>query len=218
MSSDYKLQDERREYLLGSLNWESLEDNPFKQFQLWFEQFKASEAQDPTAMIVATVDEYGMPSQRTVLLKDLRVDDGFVFYTNYNSRKSQELMNNHKASIHFPWLSMERQVFIQGIVERLPYEENAAYFSSRPRASQLAALASEQSEVITGREQLEQRFNELDEQYRDQLIPAPEHWGGFIVRPLAIEFWQGGAMRLHDRFVYQREKFNQAWQISQLAP
>ncbi|GLS26223.1 pyridoxamine 5'-phosphate oxidase [Marinibactrum halimedae] len=213
MSKD--IQDLRREYTLSQLTRESLLDNPVEQFQLWLKQAIEFGLKDPTAMTVATVDEQGQPSQRIVLLKHVD-DNGFVFYTNYSSRKAEELGKNPKISLHFPWHAMERQVKVCGVAEKVSAKESLAYFSSRPKESQLAAWASAQSRPISSRTALMQQFARMKEKFAKGQIPLPDFWGGYRVQFHEIEFWQGGSARLHDRFVYQRR--GEEWSIERLMP
>lgn len=210
------LQALRREYLRGGLNLEDLSASPIDQFGHWMEQAVAAEIPDPTAMVLATAAPDGQPSQRIVLLKDLD-ERGFVFYTNYASRKARELSVNAKVSLHFPWHLLERQVDICGTVETLTREESETYFARRPRESQLSAWASYQSRSIESRQALLRHYRELEERFADREIPLPEFWGGYRVRPHQVEFWQGGAHRLHDRFEYNRQADGN-WTIDRLEP
>lgn len=209
------LQDNRREYDYGKLTRESLADNPFEQFQLWMDQAIEAEIQDPTAMSVATVDGDGKPWQRMVLLKNFD-RRGFVFYTNLGSRKAREIEGNPQVSLHFPWLQLDRQVIVGGRAERLSAVDVMKYFLSRPRGSQLAAWASKQSSRINSRQALETQFAQMKEKFSKGDIPLPDFWGGYLVVPEEIEFWQGGEQRLHDRFSYQLN--NGDWEISRLSP
>ncbi len=206
----------RRDYLQGGLNRESLLDNPVEQFKLWLQQAIDFGLNDPTAMTVATVSAEGEPSQRIVLLKE--VDDrGFVFYTNLESRKAQDLAQNPKISLHFPWHAMERQVKVSGLVERVSAAESLKYFLSRPKESQLAAWASAQSRPVSSRQLLMQQFQSMKQKFSEGEVPLPDFWGGYRVSVRQIEFWQGGANRLHDRFVYTRQSA-QDWGVERLAP
>ena len=209
------LQDNRREYDYGKLTRESLADNPFEQFQLWMDQAIEAEIQDPTAMSVATVNADGKPWQRMVLLKNFD-QRGFVFYTNLGSRKAREIEGNPQVSLHFPWLQLDRQVIVGGRAERLSAVDVMKYFLSRPRGSQLAAWASKQSSRINSRQALETQFAQMKEKFSKGDIPLPDFWGGYLVVPEEIEFWQGGEQRLHDRFSYQLD--NGDWEISRLSP
>jgi len=209
------LEDNRREYDYGKLTRESLLDDPFAQFELWMNQAIESQVQDPTAMNLATVNAEGQPWQRMLLLKhfDKR---GFVFYTNLESRKAQEIQANNKVCLHFPWLQLDRQVIIGGRAERLSTAEVVKYFLSRPQGSQLAAWASKQSTAISSRQVLEQQFRKIKEKFANGQIPLPDFWGGYRVVPDEIEFWQGGENRLHDRFSYQLN--GDSWDIVRLSP
>ena len=212
------LQDNRREYDYGKLTRESLSASPFEQFTLWMEQAIEAGIQDPTAMSVATVSAEGKPWQRMVLLKDFD-QRGFVFYTNLGSRKAQEIAANAQVSLHFPWLQLDRQVIVGGRAERLSTVEVMKYFLSRPKGSQLAAWASKQSSRINSRQALETQFAQIKEKFAEGEIPLPDFWGGFRVVPEEIEFWQGGEMRLHDRFSYLRsEDGSDSWEIDRLSP
>lgn len=210
-----KLEDLRRDYLMGGLELADLAADPIAQFELWLQQAIELQLKDPTAMTVATVDASGQPSQRIVLLK--QVDgEGFVFYTNFGSRKAQELLHNPKISLHFPWHGIERQVKVGGVAQKLSLTESARYFLSRPKESQLAAWASHQSRPVSSRQLLLQQVARMKEKFAKGEMPAPDFWGGFRVVPDEIEFWQGGANRLHDRFVYSRSGSD--WTIARLAP
>jgi pyridoxamine 5'-phosphate oxidase len=210
------LQSIRREYLRGSLSREDLHDNPITQFRVWMSQAIAMELAEPTAMVLATSAKDGQISQRVVLLKD--VDErGFTFFTNYESRKAREIAVNSKISLHFPWFQIERQVMVCGVAEKVSAEESRAYFSTRPRESQLGAWASPQSRVLPSRESLMNQFDAINKKFQNVEIPLPEFWGGFRVRPSQLEFWQGGAKRLHDRFSYTLQAGGE-WQVERLAP
>jgi pyridoxamine 5'-phosphate oxidase len=207
--------DLRLNYTRQSLLEADVDSNPIQQFQTWFNQAVEANLLEPNAMTLATATPDGTPSARIVLLKG--VDNrGFVFYTNYNSHKGQELAANPKAALVFLWGDLERQVRVEGTVEKIADSETEAYFHSRPQASQLGAWASEQSRVIPDRAVLERRLAELTQQYQDQTVPRPPHWGGFRVIPQAIEFWQGRPSRLHDRLRYRLESGN--WIIERLSP
>lgn len=211
-----KLHDERRDYEQAQLRREQLPADPMALFAEWFAQAKAqANLPDPTAFTLATVGANQQPHQRIVLLKQID-DGGFVFFTNYQSQKGQDLAANPLASMHFAWLSLERQVKIEGRVEQLDTEQSASYFASRPRGSQLGALVSQQSQPISSRDELEARYHQLSADYDGRDIPKPEHWGGYRVIPTLFEFWQGGRYRLHDRFSYQRS--DASWQVTRLQP
>ena len=211
-----KLDDIRRDYLKGGLNREDLAESPFEQFEHWMQQaIDAELTADPTAMVLATVDADGKPSQRVVLLKGVE-DGGFVFYTNYDSLKGQDIARNPQVSLHFGWLPIERQVIIQGEAEKVSAKASDAYFQSRPRASQIGAWTSHQSRPVESRDALEATFTAIEKRFADQPVPTPEFWGGYRVKPTNIEFWQGRASRLHDRFVYRLEQGR--WHIERLQP
>ncbi|KOO07517.1 pyridoxamine 5'-phosphate oxidase [Vibrio hepatarius] len=210
-----ELEDIRREYTKGGLRRKDLLPDPIAQFDLWLKQAVEAKLTDPTAMTVATVDSTGQPFQRIVLLKHVD-QDGFVFYTNLGSRKAQQIEGNSKVSLHFPWHPLERQVHITGVAEKLSMVENMKYFSSRPKESQLAAIASKQSSRISARGVLEGKFLELKQKFEKGEIPVPSFWGGFRIKPTSIEFWQGGEHRLHDRFLFSKEDGH--WDIDRLAP
>ncbi|MCY4182875.1 MAG: pyridoxamine 5'-phosphate oxidase [Gammaproteobacteria bacterium] len=214
-----KLESQRREYLSGGLRRGDLARDPLDQFERWMREALELELSDPTAMAAATVDADGQPSQRIVLLKAFD-EAGFVFYTNYESRKALELAGNPRISLLFPWHAINRQIKICGEAARIGREESAAYFSSRPRASQLAAAASRQSRTINSREALLAAFAGLAEKFADGEIPLPGDWGGFRVRASEYEFWQGRPDRLHDRFRYSRQSASASggWRIERLAP
>jgi pyridoxamine 5'-phosphate oxidase len=205
----------RKEYQLESLLESTVDPDPYRQFQVWFDQAVAAELPEPNAMTLATATSDGIPSARIVLLKGVD-PQGFVFFTNYTSQKGQELAANPRAAIVFLWIELERQVRIQGSIVKVPDAESDAYFRSRPLGSQLGAWVSEQSQVIADRESLEQRLAALQQQYADQTIPRPPHWGGYRLQPTNLEFWQGRRNRLHDRLCYRLAQGE--WVIERLAP
>jgi pyridoxamine 5'-phosphate oxidase len=198
-----------------SLREQDVDPDPIRQFRLWFEDAGAAGVRAPEAAAVATASPAAVPSVRMVLVKRFG-DDGFVFYSNHSSRKGRELEANPRAALLFYWDAVGRQVRIEGDVRRMSAGESAPYIRSRPRGSQLSALASPQSQVVPRREWLEQRIAELTSQYADGDPPLPEGWGGFVIVPRAIEFWQHREDRLHDRLLYTRE--NGGWRIERLAP
>ena len=211
-----KLIEIRREYSLGDLHREALPDDPMSLFSKWMEEARDSTLlSDPTAMSVATVDESGQPFQRIVLLKRFG-GDGFVFFTNLESRKSQQIAHNSKVSLLFPWHSLERQIAITGEAEALSTAEVMKYFITRPKESQIAAWVSKQSSKISARQVLETKYAEMKAKFSQGEVPLPKFWGGYLVRPSSIEFWQGGECRLHDRFLYVKKQ--SSWDISRLAP
>ncbi|WP_119393979.1 pyridoxamine 5'-phosphate oxidase [Salinibius halmophilus] len=211
-----KLDDIRREYTQAGLNREDLADHPIDQFEQWLRMaVDANLNSDPTAMTLATVNNDGQPSQRVVLLKELD-DEGFTFYTNFGSRKAQDMANNSKVSLHFGWLQLERQVIVYGEAEKLSMKQISKYFMSRPTSSRLGAWASHQSQKIGSRKLLEQAFEQAKRKFADGEIPVPDFWGGYKVKPTAIEFWQGRESRLHDRFMYRL--VDGTWQVDRLQP
>lgn len=211
-----KIADLRKNYTHGGLSETEADPNPFKQFQIWFEQAVSADLPEPNAMTLATATEEGKPSARIVLLKGFD-EQGFVFYTNYNSQKGQQLAANPFASLVFWFAELERQIRIDGSVEKVSTEESEAYFVSRPIGSKLGAWASPQSEVISSRSILENKIAELEQRYKKQTIPKPPHWGGYRLIPTEIEFWQGRPNRLHDRLRY-RQQSNETWVRERLAP
>jgi pyridoxamine 5'-phosphate oxidase len=210
------LADMRKDYGIAGLLEKDLAKNPFRQFEQWFQEAEAAKITEPNAMTLATVGRDGRPAARTVLLKgsDGR---GFVFYTNYESRKGRELDANPRATLLFAWVPMERQIIIEGPVARVSREESEAYFHSRPRMSQLAAWASPQSTAIAGRAVIEESFRVIEKKYEGREVPLPPNWGGFRVAPETVEFWQGRRSRLHDRLRYRRETGGD-WVVERLAP
>lgn len=210
------LGDIRRQYTQGRLDESTAAADPCTQFHAWFEDYRTTNPPEPTIMTLASVDANQQPWQRVVLLKAYD-GDGFIFFTNYDSNKGQHFAQNPKASLHFFWINMERQVQIQGSLEKISRDESAEYFHSRPRQSQLGAWASEQSRPLENRAQLEQRYAMVCEQYDQQEIPLPDYWGGYRLRPTRVEFWQGGEHRLHDRVEYRLQE-DQRWQKQRLNP
>jgi pyridoxamine 5'-phosphate oxidase len=230
--------DMRREYSLGGLRRADLNANPIAQFQNWFEQAAAQKSDsyfrrigialfklwyailgcspaDANAMVLSTVDKNGRPTSRNVLLKG--VDErGFIFFTNYDSRKGRELSENPNAALTFYWPDLERQICVTGVVEKIPLAESEKYFKSRPRGSQLAAWASNQSDVVPDRAALEAKWNEMEKKFPNE-VPLPPNWGGFVLKPERIEFWQGRPSRLHDRFQYAKQPDN-SWKLERIAP
>ncbi|MES2997411.1 MAG: pyridoxamine 5'-phosphate oxidase [Verrucomicrobiota bacterium] len=209
------LADFRKEYLRGGLRRSDLAIDPVSQFALWFRQATEAGLNEPNAMILATTGADGAPSQRTVLLKSFD-SSGFVFFSNYASRKAQDIEHAPIVSLLFPWILLERQVAVQGRTEKTTAAESAAYFASRPRDSQLGAWVSAQSDGIPNRAFLTDKLAALRERFDGAEIPLPPSWGGYRVIPETVEFWQGGAARLHDRFVYR--KTAETWDIARLSP
>ncbi len=208
------IEDLRRDYTRGGIDRDDLDADPMAQFKTWFEQGQQAGILEPNAFTLCTANAQGLPNARTVLLKDL--DEGFVFYTNYNSAKSQEITENAEVALLFPWLALERQVKILGRAEKISAAKSLSYFLKRPLASQLGAWASPQSQVISKRAVLEQKFAEMKRKFADGKVPLPEHWGGYRVVPHLYEFWQGRSSRLHDRFQYRLE--NGTWVLERLGP
>lgn len=214
--NDRMLAELRREYTVGGLAERDLLPEPVPMFRRWLHDATAAGVHEPNAMVVATVSADGRPSSRTVLLKGLD-ERGFVFFTNYRSRKAAELDANPACSLLFPWHVLERQVRVDGTAARLTEAENAAYFASRPRASQLGAWASPQSQVVSSRAELDERYDEVATRFGDDgEVPLPPHWGGYRVAPEAVELWQGRRGRMHDRLRYRRVP--EGWLVERLAP
>ena len=214
--NEQDIQNLRQDYSSATLTEQEINTDPVKQFDKWFKEALKASVPEPNAMTLATATSDGRPSARIVLLKGY-TSDGFVFYTNYLSRKGKELTKNPLAALVFFWESLERQVRIEGTIEKLSREQSEAYFHSRPKGSQIGALASPQSQEISGREILDDKMQQLEAEYADKEVPKPSYWGGYIVKPRLIEFWQGRSSRLHDRIVYKKTD-NKNWKIVRLAP
>jgi pyridoxamine 5'-phosphate oxidase len=210
----HHLQHMREQYDKGILSENDLDANPMKQFEKWFSSAVNNEVLEPNAMCFSSVVD-NKPSSRIVLLKGLD-DRGFIFYTNYNSRKGEEINNNSQVCLNFFWQAMSQQVRIEGTITKVSSEESDSYFVVRPRESQIGAWASAQSSILTSRKDLEDEVARLNKQYENTTIPRPDHWGGYLVTPHRIEFWQGRPNRLHDRFLYERNGEN--WMVFRLAP
>ena len=211
------LRDRRIQYETAGLNFDDLDESPVQQWHAWYVEAAEAELPEPNAMAVSTIDAEGMPDSRIVLVRGLD-DDGLTFFGNYNSAKGQQIDANPVASAVFPWIGLHRQVRVRGSIEMLPRHESDAYFASRPRNSQLGAWASPQSEVIEGRDILNQRHAEFAEKFAGVEVLRPPHWGGWLLVPEVFEFWQGRPNRLHDRFRYRRDDATQDWVIERLAP
>ena len=211
------LSDYRKSYEKSELNEASIDVNPLQQFQKWFQEVEAQDGlEEPNAMTVSTIGLDGYPKNRVVLMKKFTLE-GFIFYTNYQSGKGKAIKNNPLICLSFFWANLERQVIIKGKAEKIAETISDAYFESRPKGSQLGALVSEQSEVVKSRTVLETRLKQLEEDYKKKEVKRPEHWGGYLVKPIAIEFWQGRPNRLHDRILYTlQDDFN--WKIERLQP
>lgn len=207
--------DLRQEYAKHELGRDNVDGDPIEQFQTWFDEALDAEVEEPNAMTLATTDATGRPAARIVLLKGLD-ERGFVFYSNYESQKGEQIAANPNVALVFWWEPLERSVRVEGIAEKLPEDESTEYFKSRPHGSQLGAWASPQSRVIDGREVLEKRLDLVESEYEEGEVPRPPHWGGYVVRPREVEFWQGRPNRLHDRLRYRQT--DDGWALERLAP
>lgn len=206
----------REDYSKYSLTEADVVADPITQFQLWFEQAVQAQVAEPNAMALSTISSEGFPSSRIVLLKDIK-PTGFSFFTNYRSSKGVSILNNNRVSLLFFWIELQRQVRIEGLVEKLSESESDEYFASRPKGSRIGAIASPQSSVIVSRASLEERVATLSKKYEGQEdVPRPSCWGGYQVKPVRLEFWQGRSSRLHDRLVYSLE--DNKWIINRIAP
>ncbi len=217
MYTDYLKTSQLREKLMSEgLQRSSLDSDPIKQFESWYSETCGTDIPESSAMILATVDKDGQPLQRTVLLKSFD-EDGFIFFTNYSSRKAQHIEYNNKVSLLFPWHSMGRQVKITGTAEKISTKDSLKYFLSRPRGSQIGAWASHQSKVVKNRALLDAMFDEMKQKFVHGEIPLPSFWGGYRIEPKTIEFWQARDSRLHDRFMYSKNDSGD-WSNERLAP
>lgn len=214
--SQLSLHDIRKDYRLASLSEQDVLPDPFRQFEKWFNEVLHAEVSEANAMTLATASADGSPSARIVLLKDFD-ERGFYFYTNYASKKAKQLDQNPHGAMVFFWKELERQVRIEGIVRRAESRMSDAYYASRPRMSQIGAWASPQSEVISGRPFLEQRVADAEARFKEGEVERPDFWGGFVLTPRQVEFWQGRASRLHDRIQYRLQP-GETWSIERLAP
>jgi len=209
------IQNLRQDYLAAQLSEADVDSDPIQQFKKWFSDALAAQLYEPNVMTLATADPFGKPSARIVLLKGFD-ENGFVFYTNYESHKAQDLVGNPQAALVFFWAELQRQVRIEGVVSKVDAQTSTDYFHSRPVGSQIGALASPQSSVLKDRFLLEEKVNQLTAEYEGKEVPRPLHWGGYVVEPTHIEFWQGRSSRLHDRIVYDLTEGS--WIINRLAP
>jgi pyridoxamine 5'-phosphate oxidase len=209
--------DRRQEYARGRLEREDLNPCPYAQFENWMRQAESCKLEEPNAMCLASVDENGYPSTRIVLLKQFSQANGLVFFTNYESRKAKEMDATGKVAVNFLWLPLQRQINIAGTVDRISTAQSLKYFLSRPLANRLGAWTSPQSKVISSRQLLESKWQEMKRKFSDGSVPLPDFWGGYAIQPKSFEFWQGRPNRLHDRFIYRLQE-NSNWLIQRLAP
>ncbi|MDG1477700.1 MAG: pyridoxamine 5'-phosphate oxidase [Vicingaceae bacterium] len=209
------LNEMRRDFSGKPLNEESVLKNPIEQYAVWFEEAVNAQLLDPYAMSITTVSVEGQPSTRIVYMRGIK-NEGFVFYTNYNSAKGKDLEANNKVALNFFWGELERQIRVEGVVEKISEAASDVYFNKRPRESQIGAWASSQSEKIENRKQLEEQVAFYTEKYKGVDVPRPDHWGGYIVKPTKVEFWQGRASRLHDRIIYTKK--DNVWSLSRVSP
>ena len=211
----WAVKNKRADYKASELRRKDLVESPVEMFRVWFDQVEGMHPFESTAMTLSTTNKDGKPSSRVVLLKGYD-EDGFVFYTNYESRKGREIEENPYGSLNFYWPSQERQVRINGKLRKVSHSRSEKYFHSRPLRSQIAALASNQSGVIENRDALKKKFNELEKEFEGKDVPLPENWGGYRLEHRSVEFWQGRRDRMHDRFVYTKN--GTIWQVERLAP
>ena len=216
MNSSIDVAQTRQNYADSGLSRDSLPEQPLVLFEEWLAQYVTLDIFEPNAMVAATASRSGAPSQRTVLMKAYD-EKGFVFYTNYGSRKAHQIEENDQVSLIFPWIPLHRQVIVEGTASRVSTAESLKYFLTRPRGSQMGAWASSQSSIISARSALETKLAEVKAKFKDGDVSLPEFWGGYRIKPHRIEFWQGRSHRLHDRFLYTL-KDDQRWEISRLSP
>ena len=210
-----EIQNLRVDYSGEILDIEKLENNPINQFKLWFNDAKSNKIIEPNAMVLSTISKENTINSRTVLLKDI-YKNGFVFYSNYNSRKGKDINNNNNVSAVFLWKKIERQIIIKGYISKISVEDSEKYFNSRPRKSRIAAWASKQSSKLKNSKDLIDSFNFYDKKFKEDKIPLPDFWGGYLIEPYSVEFWQGRSSRMHDRIIYK--KIKKKWDISKLYP
>jgi len=214
-SADEHIKHHRRDFNQGELDATDLQDSPLKMFQAWMQEAVMKGVEEPNAMSVSTVDASGMPQSRIVYLRDV-VEEGFIFYTNYQSNKGVQIAHKQKIAVLFFWPKLDRQIRITGVVEKIPAEMSDAYFENRPRQSQIGAWASPQSQPIANRQELLDNVAEYEAEFDGKEVTRPPHWGGYVISPQHMEFWQGRSARLHDRFLYEWE--GEEWNLSRLAP
>ena len=205
----------RVDYSGDLIDIKKLKNNPIKQFAIWFKKAKKENIIEPNAMVLSTISKNNLLNSRTVLLKNI-TDKGFVFFTNYESRKANDIMHNNNVSLVFLWKKIERQVIIKGKAVKITKRDSKKYFDSRPEKSKIAAWASKQSEELHSSSDLIKRFKNFEKKFKNKLIPYPDFWGGYIIHPNSIEFWQGRSLRMHDRILYEKEK--NKWNIKKLYP
>ena len=210
-----KIKNLRVDYSGDLINKKKLKNNPIKQFEIWFKKAKKENIIEPNAMILSTISKNNLLNSRTVLLKNI-TDKGFVFFTNYESRKANDIMHNNNVSVVFLWKKIERQVVIKGKAIKITKRDSKKYFDSRPEKSKIAAWASKQSKELHNSNDLINRFKDFENKFKNKLIPYPNFWGGYIIHPNSIEFWQGRSSRMHDRILYKKEK--NKWNINRLYP
>ena len=210
-----KIKNLRVDYSGDLINIKKLKNNPIKQFEIWFKKAKKENIIEPNAMILSTISKNNLLNSRTVLLKNI-TDKGFVFFTNYESRKANDIMHNNNVSVVFLWKKIERQVVIKGKAIKITKQDSKKYFDSRPEKSKIAAWASKQSKELHNSNDLINRFKDFENKFKNKLIPYPNFWGGYIIHPNSIEFWQGRSSRMHDRILYEKEK--NKWNINRLYP